>query len=156
GSGRKQVVNFEVERRGDQTALQAVAWLEGYARENPAGSGGTGGHPFFLWLHLYDPHEPYRPPQPFRDLFADRPYDGEIAFDDAVVASVMDRLDRLGLLGSTLIAVAGDHGESLGDHGEETHSMFLYESVLRVPMILWRPGRLPATVVPSMVRLVDL
>ena len=105
----------------------------------------------------YDPHEPYRPPQPFRDLFADRPYDGEVAFADTVVASIMDRLDKLGLLQSTLIAIVGDHGESLGDHGEETHSMFLYDPALRVPMILWRPGRLPAgKVVRPLVRVVDL
>ena len=110
-----------------------------------------------LWLHLYDPHEPYRPPQPFRDLFADRPYDGEVAFADTIVASIMDRLDKLGLLQSTLIAIVGDHGESLGDHGEETHSMFLYDPALRVPMILWRPGRLPAgKVVRPLVRVVDL
>ena len=113
--------------------------------------------PFFLWLHLYDPHEPYRPPQPFRNLFADRPYDGEIAFTDTIVASVMDRLDKLGLLSSTLIAIVGDHGESLGDHGEETHSMFVYKPALRVPLILWRPGRLPAgKVVEPLVRALDL
>jgi arylsulfatase A-like enzyme/tetratricopeptide (TPR) repeat protein len=169
-SDRKQVVDFEVERRGDRTALKADAWLERYARENGAVGGrrsavgspqAAGGdqavHPFFLWLHLYDPHEPYRPPQPFRNLFADRPYDGEIAFTDTIVASVMDRLDKLGLLSSTLIAIAGDHGESLGDHGEETHSMFVYEPALRVPLILWRPGRLPAgKVVEPLVRVLDL
>jgi choline-sulfatase len=159
---RRQVVNFEVERRGDRTALKAGAWLDQYARENvqAAGAppaGGPAAKPFFLWLHLYDPHEPYRPPQPFRDLFADRPYDGEIAFADTILASIMDRLDKLGLLQSTLIAVVGDHGESLGDHGEETHSMFLYDPALRVPMILWRPGRLPAaTVVRPLVRVIDL
>ena len=110
------------------------------ARLKPAPA--TEGHaaPFFAWLHLYDPHEPYRPPPPFRDAFADAPYDGEIAFDDAIVASVLDRLRQLGLLDRTLVVIAGDHGESLGDHGEETHSMFVYESALRVPLILWRPG----------------
>jgi choline-sulfatase len=159
-SGRKRVVDFEVERRGDETARKATAWLDRYARENPPATGGLAGaraRQFFVWLHLYDPHEPYRPPQPFRDLFADRPYDGEIAFDDTILAAVMDRLDKLGLLGSTLIAVVGDHGESLGDHGEETHSMLLYDASLRVPMIVWRPGRLPAgKVVQPLVRVVDL
>jgi choline-sulfatase len=158
-SARKQVVNFEVERRGDQTALKADAWLERYAKENSlvTGTAAATVHPFFLWLHLYDPHEPYRPPQPFRSLFADRPYDGEIAFTDTIVASVMDRLDKLGLLSSTLIAIVGDHGESLGDHGEETHSMFVYEPALHVPLILWRPGRLPAgKVVEPLVRALDL
>jgi choline-sulfatase len=153
-SGKRAIVNFQVERRGDVTALKANEWLDAYARE---AAGRPVFLPFFLWLHLYDPHEPYRPPHPFRDMFADRPYDGEIAFDDSVVAAVMDRLDRLGLLASTVIAVVGDHGESLGDHGEQTHSMFVYESALRVPMILWRPGRLPAgTVVKPLVRAIDL
>jgi choline-sulfatase len=161
-SDRRQVVNFEVERRGDQTALKADAWLETYARESGAVTGPPAPerqavHPFFLWLHLYDPHEPYRPPQPFRSLFAERPYDGEIAFTDTIVASVMDRLDKLGLLQSTLIAIVADHGESLGDHGEETHSMFVYEPAVRVPLILWRPGRLPAgRVVEPLVRVLDV
>ena len=150
GTGAGAIVNFQVERRGDATALKAGEWLDAYARERS-------GRPFFLWVHLYDPHEPYRPPRPFRDMFADRPYDGEIAFDDSVVAAIMDRLDRLALLGSTAIAVVGDHGESLGEHGEETHSMFVYESVLRVPMIVWRPGRVPPrTVVRPLVRTIDL
>jgi choline-sulfatase len=159
-TGAGQVVNFQVERRGDRTALAASAWLERYVRERSSQaepSGAEASKPFFLWLHLYDPHEPYHPPQPFRDVFADRPYDGEIAFVDTIVASVRDRLDKLGLLTSTVIAVVGDHGESLGDHGEETHSMFVYEAVLRVPMILWWPGHVPSgQVVRPMVRVIDL
>jgi arylsulfatase A-like enzyme/Flp pilus assembly protein TadD len=143
-----QVVALEAERRGDWTALQLSRWLEGQS----ASPG-----PFFAWLHLYDPHEPYRPPRPFRDLFPDRPYDGELAFDDAVVASVLDTLGRLGRQENTLVVVIGDHGESLGDHGEETHSMFVYESAIRVPFVLWRPGVVPAgRVVNEPVRAVDL
>ena len=148
-SGAGQVVALEAERRGDITALALGAWLDTQA--------GSGAPPFFAWLHLYDPHEPYRPPPPFREAFADSPYDGEIAFDDAIVASVVDRLGRLGLLDRTLIAIVGDHGESLGDHGEETHSMFVYESALRVPLILWRPRMLPAgRVAHEAVRLTDV
>jgi arylsulfatase A-like enzyme/Tfp pilus assembly protein PilF len=143
-----QVVALEAERRGDRTALALSRWLEANA---------TQAAPFFAWLHLYDPHEPYRPPPPFREAFADRPYDGEIAFDDAAVASILDKLGALGALDRTLVAVVGDHGESLGDHGEETHSMFVYESAIRIPMILWRPGRLPAgLVVREPVRGIDL
>jgi len=89
-------------------------------------------------------------------MFAGAEYDGEIAFDDAIVASVLDKLGTLGLLDRTLIAVVGDHGESLGDHGEETHSMFVYESAIRVPMLLWRPGLLRSEVVKDPVRAVDL
>jgi arylsulfatase A-like enzyme/thioredoxin-like negative regulator of GroEL len=142
--------NPEAERRGDRTALACNHWLDAYAAERA-------GVPFFVWLHLYDPHEPYRPPPPFLEPFAGRPYDGEIAFADAVVGSVLDRVERLGLLDHSLVAVVADHGESLGDHGEETHSMFLYDGVIRVPMLLWRPGVLPAGKgVSSPVRTVDL
>ncbi|HXB56176.1 MAG TPA: sulfatase-like hydrolase/transferase [Vicinamibacteria bacterium] len=144
-----QVISLEAERRGDRTALLLARWLEEQAA--------SPGAPFFAWLHLYDPHEPYQPPPPFREMFASSPYDGEIAFDDAVVASILDKLSQLGLKDHTLIAVIGDHGESLGDHGEETHSMFVYEGVLRVPLILWRPGRIPAgVVVQEPVRATDL
>ena len=131
-----QVVTLQAERRGDRTALALGRWIDERAKEPD--------DPFFAWLHLYDPHEPYRPPHPFRDLFANDPYDGEIAFDDAIVASVLDRLRRAGLLDRTLVVVTGDHGESLGEHGETTHSMFLYEAAIRVPLILWRPGLVPA------------
>jgi arylsulfatase A-like enzyme/Flp pilus assembly protein TadD len=144
-----QVIALEAERRGDRTALVLARWLEGL--------GASASTPFFAWLHLSDPHEPYHPPPPFREMFAAEPYDGEIAFDDAVVASILDKLGQLGLLERTLVAVIGDHGESLGDHGEETHSMFVYESALRVPLILWRPGRVPAgVVVKEPVRATDL
>jgi choline-sulfatase len=165
---QRQVVSLEAERRGDRTSEAMTAWLAQYAAgslDDPV-SGGAGfaaprspasRPPFFVWLHLYDPHEPYRPPPPFRDAFLDSPYDGEIAFDDAVVASVVDRLGQLGLLDTTIVAVIGDHGESLGDHGEETHSMFVYESALHVPFILWRPGRLPSgRVVSEPVRMTDV
>jgi arylsulfatase A-like enzyme/Flp pilus assembly protein TadD len=149
-AAQPQVLSLEAERRGDRTALALAAWLEAQVASRA-------GAPFFAWLHLYDPHEPYRPPRPFRDLFAGAPYDGEIAFDDAVVASVLDRLGQLGLRDRTLVAVIGDHGESLGEHGEETHSMLLYEGALRVPLILWRPGLVPAgTVVEEPVRATDL
>jgi arylsulfatase A-like enzyme/Tfp pilus assembly protein PilF len=144
-----QVVSLEAERRGDYTSQELTSWLERQV--------GPGRPPFFAWLHLYDPHEPYRAPQPFRDAFADSAYDGEIAFTDAIVASILDRLRQLGAYDNTIIAIVGDHGESLGDHGEETHSMFVYDAAIRVPLILWRPGRLPAgRVVEEPVRITDL
>jgi arylsulfatase A-like enzyme/Flp pilus assembly protein TadD len=133
------ILNLEAERRGDHTGAALDAWLTAYARQV--------GAPFFAWLHLYDPHEPYWPPQPFRDTFKDALYDGEIAFDDAVVGRLVERLGELGLLDRTLVAIVGDHGESLGDHGEETHGMFVYESAIRVPLILWRPDVVKAGVV---------
>jgi len=155
--GQAQVIQFEAERRGDRTSLALLAWLDEYAGPGRAGTPPLALSPFFVWLHLYDPHEPYRPPPPFRDAFLDSPYDGEIAFDDAIVAAVMDRMGRLGLRDRTLVVIAGDHGESLGDHGEETHSMLVYDPALRVPLILWRPGLLPAgRVVQDPVRLNDV
>jgi choline-sulfatase len=137
-----------LERRGDRTAAAALEWLNAHASA-PA--------PFFVWLHLYDAHDPYDPPPPFREAFAGRLYDGEIAFDDEVIGSVLDGLDRAGRLSSTIVAVIGDHGESLGEHGEDTHAVFVYEATLRIPMIIaWR-GRLPAgRRVPSLVRGIDL
>jgi arylsulfatase A-like enzyme/Tfp pilus assembly protein PilF len=143
---------LEAERRGDKTALPLVRWIETRAKATEAHA-----PPFFVWLHLYDPHEPYAPPPTWRDLFPTSPYDGEIAFADHVVGTVLDKLRDLGLLERTLVAVVGDHGESLGEHGEETHSMFLYEGAIRVPMILWRPGLLPGgRVVAFPVRALDL
>lgn len=144
-----QVLALEAERRGDRTARALADWLGAQAAGPPA--------PFFTWLHLYDAHEPYSPPPPFREAFARDPYDGEIAFDDAALASILDRLAELALLDRTVVAVAADHGESLGDHGEETHSMFVYESAIRIPLILWRPGLLPqGRVVREPVRAIDL
>ncbi len=137
---------LEAERRGDETALAFGRWLE----DRP-----PDGAPFFAWLHLYDPHEPYRPP-PSREPLAD-PYDGEIAFADAAVGQALDALSSAGLLDRTLVAVVADHGESLGDHGEETHSMFVYDSTIRVPLILRGPGLLPAGAkVGTPVRTIDL
>ncbi len=141
---------LEAERRGDRTVLALGRWLEDHARQAAKA-------PFFAWLHLYDPHEPYRPPSPFSQDFADDPYDGEIAFADSTLGQVLDKLEALGLRDRSLVAVVGDHGESLGDHGEETHSMFLYDSAIRVPLILWRPGLLPAgKIVSQPVRALDV
>ena len=147
---QSQIVSLEAERRGDRTAEALSRWLDQYASS-------PNRQPFFAWLHVYDPHEPYRAPPPFGPAFADSPYDGEVAFTDAIVASILDKLTGLGLLTNTIVSVIGDHGESLGDHGEETHSMFVYDSAVRVPLMLWRPGRLPAgVVVREPVRAIDL
>jgi choline-sulfatase len=154
---QSQVVSLEAERRGDRTALALSRWLDDYAGPSTGGGSASSRPPFFVWLHLYDPHEPYHAPPPFGPAFTDSPYDGEVAFTDAIVASILDKLAALGLQTSTLVAVIGDHGESLGDHGEETHSIFVYDSAVRVPLLLWRPGRLPGgLVVRQPVRATDL
>ncbi len=132
---------LEAERRGDQVMDRALAWLEGKSSAE-----GEGEKPFFLWIHLYDPHAPYAPPPPFRERFAKDPYRGEIAFADAQVGRLLGELERRGLAASTLIAVAADHGEGLGDHGEATHGMLIYESTLAVPLLLRGPGLGPRTI----------
>jgi choline-sulfatase len=143
-----QVINLEAERRGDRTAAAMAAWLDQYGRDRTA--------PFFAWLHLYDPHTPYAAPPPFGDAFASAPYDGEIAFVDSIVGSVLDKLAQMGLRDQTLVVVVGDHGESLGEHGEETHGMFVYDGALHVPFLAWRPGTVPVAVVRTPVRLTDV
>ncbi len=95
--------------------------------------------PFFAWIHLYDPHTPYRPPEPFRTRYEGHPYNGEIAFTDSQVGRIISLLESLGLYDRTIVVVMGDHGESLGDHGESTHGFFIYESVTRVPFVIRTP-----------------
>ncbi|HTQ80610.1 MAG TPA: tetratricopeptide repeat protein, partial [Thermoanaerobaculia bacterium] len=95
--------------------------------------------PFFAWVHLYDPHAPYDPPEPFASRYRDHPYNGEIAWTDAVVGQLLAGLDRLGVRERTVIAVIGDHGESLGEHGETGHGFFIYEPTTHVPFLLAGP-----------------
>jgi choline-sulfatase len=123
---------FQLERRGDHTVDRMLDWLDHRSRE-----------PFFVWLHLYDPHSPYRPPEPYRSQYASHPYDGEIAFDDVQVGRVVARLRELGLLDRTAIVLTSDHGESLGEHGEGEHGFFIYNATLRVPLILKLPTGWP-------------
>ena len=107
-----------------------------------------------MWVHLYDPHAPYNPPPEFRAKTA-TPYDGEIAYADAQLARLFDALRTRGLMDRTVVVVAGDHGEGLGDHGERTHGMLLYDSTLRVPLIIAAPGH-PAATRDEAVSLADL
>lgn len=136
-----------VERRADLTTFAALKWLDGTTGSEA---------PWFLWVHYYDPHSPYEPPGDYARAFADRPYDGEIAFADSQLGVLLRRLDERGLTGRTLVVVTADHGESLGEHGEATHGMFVYDSTLRVPWVLAGPG-VPAGGVATVVgRLVDV
>ncbi len=133
-----------LERRGDRTVAAASAWLAA----TPA--------PFFLWVHLYDPHDPYDAPAAAGSAPASA-YDGEITFADAAIGTLLETLARQGQTARTLVAVIGDHGESLGEHGEATHGMFVYDAAMRVPALLAWPGRLPAaTRVGALVRAIDL
>jgi arylsulfatase A-like enzyme/Flp pilus assembly protein TadD len=117
-----------IERRAEDVANRAMAWLS--QNRQP---------PFFIWLHFYDAHDPYDPPEPFKSHYASAPYDGEIAYTDSVVGSVLDILQRHGLYQDCVIAVAADHGEAFGEHGEERHGMFLYDETIHVPLLLKLP-----------------
>ncbi len=137
--------DYGVERHGAETAARAVSWLRGHAQER-----------FFLFVHLYDPHEPYEPPEPYASRFADDPYAGEVATADAAAGMVLDALHELGLDESTLVVVAGDHGEMLGEHGELTHTYFIYRGVIEVPLLIAGPGVIHQSVVAKRVGLVDI
>jgi arylsulfatase A-like enzyme/Flp pilus assembly protein TadD len=117
-----------VERRAEVVVQHALAWLSTV----PNG-------PFFLWVHLYDAHDPYDPPTPYKERFASQLYDGEIAYADACVGTLLDALRKHGLYDETMIAVMADHGESLGAHGENTHGVFLYDETLHVPLVIKLP-----------------
>jgi arylsulfatase A-like enzyme len=139
--GSRQAFNYE-ERAASQTtdaALGHIDELEG---------------PFFLWVHYFDPHLPYVPPPPFDERFPDRPYDGEIAFMDDQVGRLLKAVRAR--TESLLIVVAGDHGESLGEHGEDAHGVFVYQATQRVPLIVAGPGVPRGKVVDQRVGLVDV
>jgi choline-sulfatase len=121
-----------LERRGDRTMDRALTWLDSHSDR-----------PFFLWVHLYDPHSPYRPPEPYFSRYAGHLYDGEIAFDDAQLGRLFARLRQLKLYEPGLIVLTSDHGESLGEHGEAEHGFFIYNATVHVPLILKLPGTAP-------------
>jgi arylsulfatase A-like enzyme/Flp pilus assembly protein TadD len=118
----------EMERPGNVVADETLAWLGNHYQK-----------PFFLWMHLYDPHYPYQPPAPFSEEYKSHPYDGEIAFADEQVGRLLRFLKEKGLYQHTLIVLSGDHGEGLGEHGERTHGFFIYNSTLHVPLIVHLP-----------------
>jgi arylsulfatase A-like enzyme/Tfp pilus assembly protein PilF len=99
--------------------------------------------PWFLWLHFYDPHDPYAPPEPYRSRYVRNLYDGEVAYTDSVVGALFRYLSDAALLAETLVILTGDHGESLGDHGEKTHGFMAYNSTLWIPLIIRVPGGQP-------------
>jgi choline-sulfatase len=136
-----------VQKRGDATTDEAIAWLD---RVAPAGQR------VFVWLHLYDPHDPYEPPEPYASRFAGRPYDGEVAFSDSLVGRLDEALGRLGLRDRAALVVTSDHGEGLGEHGETLHGFFAYQTTLAVPFFVRGPGVRIGTRLPTTVRLVDV
>jgi len=121
-----------VQRRGDEVVAHALAWLT----KHPKG-------PFFIWVHLYDAHDPYDPPEPYKTRYASAPYDGTIAYEDAVVGKLLRELKLRGLYDGTVMAVTADHGEALGAHGEDTHGIFLYDETIQVPLLIKMPIKMP-------------
>ena len=127
-----------VQRPAEQVLAPAYDWIASPAAR-PSARPGT---PWFAWVHLYDPHEPYTPPEPYRSRYTEAPYDGEIAYADAALGAFMERLQTAGALANTLVVIAADHGESLGEHGERTHGLFAYDATLHVPLVFWANGRI--------------
>ena len=135
------------ERSGSEVTRLALHWLD---RDRDK--------PFFLWCHYFDPHAPYAPPEPHRSRFGNSAYCGEIATMDAAIGDLLDGLKSRGVMERTIVVVVGDHGESLGEHDEQTHAFYIYDATLRVPMIwrfpqtgpfhdpLWRGRHLPGLV----------
>jgi len=135
-----------VERRATVVVQHAVAWLQKQR-----------GNQIFLWVHLYDPHDPYDPPPPFKAKYASAPYDGEIAYSDFAVGKLIAVLRADGIYDKAVIAVAADHGEALGEHGEQSHGLFLYDDTIHVPLLIKLPaGHSVGRRVTSRVSLVDL
>lgn len=135
-----------VERRGADVVQHAETWMT----RHPAG-------PRFVWVHLYDPHDPYEPPPPYSQIYKDRLYDGEIAYADSVLAGFVGYLKKTGRYDNALIVVVGDHGEGLGEHREDTHGIFLYDSTTHVPLLVKLPGHdRPGKVVDAQVRTTDI
>lgn len=133
-----------LERRGDRVVDEALKWL----KQNPR-------RPFLLWVHLYDPHYPYAAPEPFASQYRNQPYDGEIAFADAQVGRLLSSPEAHSISHNSIIVLASDHGEGLGEHGEKKHGYFIYNSTLHVPLLIKVPGVAPR-VIEDDVSLVDV
>ncbi|MGA1867787.1 MAG: tetratricopeptide repeat protein [bacterium] len=137
------------ERRGDAVLNDFIQWLDGY--EASADSS-----PFFAWVHFFDPHYTYEPPEPFSSQFKDNLYDGEIVYTDFCLKRLFDKLMAYDEWDSSWIIVVGDHGEGLGEHQEKYHGVFLYNSTLHVPLIMRYPKFIPSSIISSQVRTIDI
>jgi choline-sulfatase len=129
------------ERRARDVIAPATSWIEKQGN-------------WFAWVHLYDPHAPYRAPEPYASRY--EPYDAEVAYTDAMIGKLLEDLRAAHALDRTLVVVAGDHGESLGDHGERTHGVFVYDVTMRVPWFIWTGTHRTARPFDGLARLIDL
>ena len=132
-----QLEMFYVERRAEKVIEPAVKWIS----QQDSGGNRT---KWFAWIHLFDPHQPYQPPQPFRQQYRTDLYSGEVAYMDSCLKVLFDFLEENRHMTDTVIVIVGDHGEALGEKGEETHSYFAYNNTIHIPMILYIPGAVPA------------
>lgn len=128
-SGRERHKRMVPDRPAEATVTAARAWLDQMGEDDR----------FFLWVHLYDPHAAYSPPPPYRDRYRERLYDGEIAYMDAWIGELLEH-PRMQAAAGTAVALIADHGESLGEHGEQTHGIFAYDATIHVPFLLRTPG----------------
>ncbi len=124
----------EVERRADTVIQLSLQWISGQTDK------------WFCWLHIFDPHDPYEPPEPFRQQYADDLYSGEVAFVDAQLGLLFDSLRESGRFEKTVIIVVSDHGEALGEKNERTHGFFAYNNTLHIPLFVYYPGVKPCAV----------
>jgi len=137
--------NVISQRRGGEVSRFALDWLDRHRNEK-----------FFLFLHYYDPHTRYEPPEPFASRYRDNLYAGEIAYTDYCIGQVIEKLKEFGLYDSTLIIITSDHGEMLGEHSELTHGYFIYQSAIKVPLIIKLPGQTKSREISHIVGLVDI
>jgi arylsulfatase A-like enzyme/thioredoxin-like negative regulator of GroEL len=136
----------ELQRSGDQTVAAAIRWITSKQDQ-----------PFFYMVHLFEPHAPYAPPEPFKSRYAAQPYDGEIAVTDAYVGQLLDALKSIGVYDRATIILMSDHGEGLGDHGEAQHGIFVYREAIHIPLLLKLPkGEMNGTRVKAPVQLADV
>ena len=143
--GKRNEFREDPERKASVVVDHAIDWLEKRSPDRP----------FFLWVHIYDPHLPYKPPPEFASKYKGRPYDGEIAYADQQIARLFEAVGKKSPAGKTITAVLSDHGESLGEHGEQTHGVFIYDSTLRIAFLMSGPG-IPAGVrVKQQARTID-
>jgi len=135
-----------VQRPANEVLDEALRWL-----------GENKDSKFFSWIHLYDPHTPYEPPPPFAEKYPQSPYVGEIAFVDSELSRLGRFLDENNLIENSLLVIAGDHGESLGEHGESSHGFFIYQEAIHVPLIFVTPfSRFKGLSAPAVVSLIDI
>jgi arylsulfatase A-like enzyme/tetratricopeptide (TPR) repeat protein len=136
----------QVQHEGPDTIEHALAWLD-EPRDGP----------FFLWVHLFEPHDPYEAPEPYRSRYPDRPYDAEVAYADSLIGLLREGLESRGVLDDSVFVLTSDHGEGLGQHSEGFHGYFIYDSTVHVPLVLRLPfGDFEGRVVDEAVSHVDI